>query len=108
MAQVLREGRLGGVLGSFFWFWEVVLELILRLFRRPSAQQTEHAKSTFYWHSDHFGLIFFGFLNAKNCKFKKTLKTSTEMLCFGGSERTKMFKIRSRTGLEGVRSGIVI
>ena len=39
------EGRLGAVLGSFLRFLEVILELILRLFRRPSPQQIEQAKS---------------------------------------------------------------
>ena len=36
--SVFREDLLGGVLGSFFKFLEVVLDLILRVFRGPCAQ----------------------------------------------------------------------
>ena len=33
--------------GRFLKFFEAILEFLLRLFRRPSSQQIEHAKSTF-------------------------------------------------------------
>ena len=67
--SVFRHVRLGGVLGSFFYFWEAILKLILRLFRRPSAQQTEHAKSMFYLLSEHFGPNFSGFSDAQKQYF---------------------------------------
>ena len=66
---LFREGRLGGVLGLFFGFLEVVLDLILKLFREQSAQQTEHAKSTFYLHSEHFGPNFLDFRTLENTLF---------------------------------------
>ena len=53
--SIFRKDRFGGILGTFFWFLEAILELILRLFRRPSSQQTEHAKSMFYVHLGYFG-----------------------------------------------------
>ena len=44
--------------GRFCGSCKIVLDLILRLFRGPSAQQTGHAKSTFSLHSEFFGMIF--------------------------------------------------
>ena len=60
-------------MGSFLWSLEVVLDLILRLFRGPYAQRTEHAKSTFYLHSEHFGWIFLDFRTLENIVFKVLL-----------------------------------
>ena len=55
--------------GRFSGFLEVVLDQILKIFRGPSAQQTEHAKSTFYLHSEHFGPNFLDVRTFENTVF---------------------------------------
>ena len=56
-------------LGSFFGFFEAILELILELFRRVSSQQIQYAKCTFDDGFEHFGTNFLDFETLKNIVF---------------------------------------
>ena len=56
-------------MGSFFWFFEAILELILELFGRVSSQQILYAKRTLYGGFEHFGTNFPDFETLKNTVF---------------------------------------